>query len=154
MSSDDLIRRVGVLESRVDRVCKFLSGMYWSSYLEEFDWLRQRVIDLEKNFKDSTGEMQGEIEGKIRSKVNKSEVKITEEVPIIADNFKDCERKKELAREVFSIDVKDNMAQIEVKDKNIEEVNEECLEGLAMIMKEYGNVSLSELLKTVKIWQY
>ena len=37
MSSVEMDHRIGVLESRMDRVCKFLSGIYWSNYLEEFN---------------------------------------------------------------------------------------------------------------------
>ena len=52
----------------------------------------------------------------------------------------DNERKKELAKEVFSVDMKNNVSQIKVKDKNIKEVSSDCLEGLSLIMKEYSNV--------------
>ena len=58
-----------------------------------------------------------------------------------------CERKKELAKEVFSVDIKDNVAYIEVKDKSIKEVGEECLKGLLLIMKDCGKVSLHECFR-------
>ena len=141
MSSNDVVHRIGVLESRVDRVCKFLGGMYWSSYLEEFKSLEQKVIGLDKS-----------VDEKI-SEVNDKKVD-REEVSVIVERFKEKERKKELAKGVFSIDMKDNMAQIEVKDKNIKEVSEECLKGLSLSMKEYGNISLSKLFEDCENWQY
>ena len=145
MISSDLDTRVGVLESRVDRVCEFLSGMYWCNYLEQFDLLQQRVVDLEKNFKDSIGEVKSNIDEEIESKVYKLEANVTEKFPIIVDKFRDGEKKNDLAKESFSVDMKDGLAQIKIRDKNIKEVSEKCLEGLFVIMKEYGNVSLSDL---------
>ena len=50
MTLDELITRYDILESRVDRVCKFLGGVYWSSYLEEFKYLRQQVRKLDTSF--------------------------------------------------------------------------------------------------------
>ena len=60
------------------------------------------------------------------------------------------EKKKELAKEMFSFGMKNNMAQIKVKDKNIKEVSEDCLEGLSLIMKNYDNISLSECFSDCK----
>ena len=60
------------------------------------------------------------------------------------------ERKKGLAKEVFSVDMKNDMAQIKVKDRNIKEVSSDCFEGLSLIMKEYGDVSLSECFSDCK----
>ena len=54
------------------------------------------------------------------------------------------EKKKELTKQVFIVDMKDNMVYIKVKDKNIGNVSEKCFECLSLIMKEYGNVSFSE----------
>ena len=54
------------------------------------------------------------------------------------------EKRKELAKEVFNVGMKDNMVHIKVKDKNIKEVSEECLEGLSLIKREYVNLSLYE----------
>ena len=61
---------------------------------------------------------------------------------VIIENLKEEKRRKNLAKEIFSVDMKDNMAQAKVKDKNIKEVSEVCLEGLSLIMKEYGSVSM------------
>ena len=54
------------------------------------------------------------------------------------------EKKKELAKQVFIVDMKDNMAYIKVKNKNIRNVNKKCLECLSLIMKECGKVSFSK----------
>ena len=160
MSSNDVVHRIEELESRMDRVCKFLSGMYWSSYLEGFKTLEQRVNRLDKSldekisevkdkieteFKTKVDELEAKMEYEVKSKVDRLETKIMEE-----DRIKDSERKKELAKELFSIGMKDNMAQIKVKDENIRGVSSDCLEGLSLIMKEYGSVSLFELFKGCK----
>ena len=54
------------------------------------------------------------------------------------------EKNKELAKQIFIVDMKDNMAYIKVKNKNIRNVNKKCLECLSLIMKECGNVSFSK----------
>ena len=54
------------------------------------------------------------------------------------------EKKKELAKQVFIVNMKDNMAYIKVKNKNIRNVNKKCLECLSLIMKECSNVSFSK----------
>lgn len=140
MASNELETRVDVLESRMDRVCKFLSGICWSCCLEEFDSLQQEIMRLKKRLIESISELKGKMDGEIKPKFDKLETKIAELVPVIVDKFKKNEKKKGLTKEVFSIDVKYNVAQIKVKDKDIKEVSEECLEGLSMIMKEYGDV--------------
>ena len=151
MSSDDVVHSIGVLESRVDRVCKFLSGMYWSSYLEEFKSLEQKVIGLDKSLYERINEVKVEMEEDVKSKVKECETKMEKEVKSRVDRLETeiaegvpviSEQKKGLAKEVFSVDMKFNLAQIEVKDKNIKEVSKGCLKGLSLIMKEYGNISL------------
>ena len=137
MSSDDVVHRIGVLESRVDRVCKFLSGMYWSSYLEEFKSLEQKVMGLDKSLYERINEVNDK-------KVDR------EDVSVIVEGFKEKERKKKLAKEVFSDVTKNNMAQIKVEYNNIKEVDDERLKGLSLIMKDYGNVSLYECFKDCK----
>ena len=163
MSSDDLVHRIGVLESRVGRVCKFLGGMYWYIYLEEFKSLEQKVVGLDKSLDEKISEMNDKMEKEFRSKVDELEAKmekefkskvdglearITEEVSVINENLKETEKEKErkkgLAKEIFSIETKDNVTYIKVKDKNIEEVSEESLGGLPLIMKVCDNVSLYE----------
>ena len=160
MTLDELITRFDILESMVDRVCKFLGGVHWSSYLEEFKYLRQQVRKLDISFgiiDDARREneyerhvLQRKIDEEIKPKVDRLETKITGDVPIVVDKFKDSTRKKELAKEVFSVDMKNNMAQIKVRDKNIKVVSSDCLEGLSLIMKEYDNVSLSECFRDCK----
>ena len=151
MSSNDVIHRIGVLESRVDRVCKFLSGMYLSSYLEEFKSLEQKVDRLDRNLDERISEVKDKMEKDVKSKVKECETKVEKEVKSRVDRLETeiaegvpviSEKKKVLAKEVFSVDMKDNMAQFTVKDRNIKEVSEERLKGLSLIMKEYGNVSL------------
>ena len=103
--------------SPVDRVCKFLSGMYWSSYLEEFKSLEQKVMKLnkslyekisemndkmEKKVKSKVDELEAKMEDEVKSKVNKLEAETTEKVHIIVDKFRVNERKKELAKEVLA----------------------------------------------------
>ena len=150
MSSDDVVHRIKELESRMDRVCKFISGMYWSSYLEEFKSLEHKVIGLDKSLDEKISEVKDKMEKEVKTKVDRLETKITEEVSVIVDKYKDCERKKELANEVFSVNMKNNMVQIRVKNKNIKGVSSDCLEGLSLIMKEYGNVSLEDCFRDCK----
>ena len=94
--------------------------------------------------------MQRKIDEEIKPKVDRLETKITEEVPVIIERFKEKEKGEELAKEVFSVDMKNNMVRIKVNDKNIRGVSSDCLEGLSLIMKEYGNVSLSECFRDCK----
>ena len=150
MSSDDVVHRIGILEFRMDRVCMFLSGMYLSSHLEEFKSLEQKVMELDQSLNERISEVRDEMEREIKPRVDRLETKIIEEVSVIGDKYKDCERKKELAKEVFSVNMNNNMAQIKVKNKNIEGVSQECHEGLSLIMREYGNVSLSGLFRDCK----
>ena len=180
MSSDDVVHRIKELESRMDRVCKFIGGMYWSSYLEEFKSLEHKVIGLDKRLdakisevkdkmekevktkvdkletkmeeevKSKVDKLETKMEKEVKTKVDRLETKITEEVSVIVDKYKDCERKKELAKEVFSVNMKNNMAQIRVKDENIKGASSDCLEGLSLIMKEYGNVSLEDCFRDCK----
>ena len=103
------------------------------SHLEEFDLLRQEVMQLKKGLSKSIGEMRSKIDKEIKPRIDKLEANITGEVPVMDD-----EKKKGLAKEILSIDVKNNTTHIEVKYKNIEEVSEECLEGLSFIVKEEG----------------
>ena len=161
MSSGNMDHRIGVLESRVDRVCKFISGIYWSSYLEEFKSLEQKVIELNKSLYEKISEMNDKMEKEVKSKVNNLEAemekevkpkvdrldtKTTEEVSVMVDKYRDCVRKKELAKKVFSVDIEDNIAHIKVENRYIREVSSDCLEGLSLIMKEYGSVSLEYCL--------
>ena len=132
MSSNDVVHRIGVLESRMDRVCKFLSGMYWSGYLEEFKSLQQRVVGSDKSLYEKINEVKVEMEEDVKSKVKISK------------------KKEGLAKEVFSVDMKDNMVHIKIRDENIKEVSEECLEGLSLIMKGCENVSLSGCFRDCK----
>ena len=159
MSSNDVVHRIGVLESRMDRVCKFLSGMYLSSYLEEFKSLQQRVMRLDNSLYERINEVKVEMEEDIKSKVKECETKMEKEVKSRVDKFETeitegipviSEKKKRLAKEVFSIDMKNNIARIKVKKKNIKEVSEECLKGLSLIMKGCGNVSLHECFRDCK----
>ena len=63
--------------------------------------------------------MQRKIDEEIKPKVDRLETKITEEVPVIIERFKEKEKGEELAKEVFSVDMKNNMVRIKVNDKNI-----------------------------------
>ena len=138
MSLDDVVHRIGVLESRMDRVCKFLSGMYLSSYFEEFKSLEQKVMGLDKSLYERINGVKVGMEEDVKSNVNRLETKIAE-----VEN----EWKKGLAKAVFSIDRNDIIAQIKVEYKSIKEVSEDCLEGLLLIMKEYGNVSFEDCFR-------
>ena len=82
MSSDDVVHRVGVLESRMGRVCKFISGIYWSSYLEEFKSLEQKVIGLDKSLYEKISEVNDKIEKEVKTKVDRLEQRLQKRFPL------------------------------------------------------------------------
>lgn len=96
MFSNVLDTRIGELESRVERIFRFLNIMHWTSHAYEVRSLRQKFVDLKTSFRESIDEARrkskdeihdswGKIDEEIKSNVDKLESSLTNEVHIIVD---------------------------------------------------------------------
>ena len=159
MTSDDLDTRVGILESKVDNVCRFIGGVFSISYIEEVKSLQHNIEQLRTSFEQSINETRKEITDldlsfkqnikeigrKFQEEIRRSVVRLETKFAEIEGMTKEKkERNKNLALELFIVDTKENVTNFKIKDKSIGQVGVDNLSGLSLIMGQYEKVSLEQ----------
>ena len=139
MSLADLNTRLEIVEHKLDRMHCFIGGVFSSSYQDEIRLLLKRVDQLESSFKQSIAIARKESEDGLKKNIIECDPEIEQDVHDTVQ-----ERKKMLAWNLFSADITDELTKFKVRDENIKEVSADYLDGLALLVRNYKNVSLEK----------
>ena len=191
MLPSDLDTRVGVLESRLEQMCHFISRIFSISYMEEIKSLQQRIEQLEANFRKNMDEIKRKSDDKIEQEIAELDLKFEQRVEEtkkdndfqihrkfvdlnqslgqrirmtqkkckeeVKRNFDkletrlkkieeivDEERMKNLAYELFIVNIKGSIASFRIRYSSIRQFAADYLSGSSLIMKQHREVSLKE----------
>ena len=171
MCSSDFDSRISALECRVDKVCRFLGSVFSTSSSVEVQPSRQSVSQLDLDSRHCKEETKKKSENNIKEKIEelcmifkqsmediftKCQEEMKGEVDKLEARLKkseemfEGEKKKELALELFDVDIKDDLANFKIKDKSIKQIGVDHLSGLSLLMSQYKKVSLENCFRDCK----